>query len=49
MEESLIQTYYLNVEGEIEGLRCPKCGLCYMTEEIATGRLARAEKSVESK
>lgn len=49
LEEALINTFYLGMDGQIEGLNCPKCGASYIMEDIATGKLARAEKSVEEK
>lgn len=49
MEEALINISYLGVDGQIEGLKCPKCGASYITEDIATGKLARGEKLIEEK
>ncbi len=49
MEEDLINVFYLGVDGQIEGLKCPECGDCYIMEDKATGKLLRAEKSVEEK
>jgi hypothetical protein len=49
MEEALINISYLGVDGQIEGLKCPKCDASYITEDIATGKLARGEKLIEEK
>jgi hypothetical protein len=49
MEEALLSVYYLGVYGTIEGIRCPKCRTCYVPEDIAIGKLARAERSIEEK
>lgn len=47
--ETEIRLVYLEVEGTQEGLMCPKCGVKYITEEVAVGKLARGEKMIEEK
>lgn len=49
MIETEIKLVYLEVEATVEGLMCPKCGVKYITEEVAIKKLARGEKMVEEK
>lgn len=48
-ERTEVKLVYMDIDGKSEGLRCPKCGATYITEEIATDKLARAEKMIEQK
>ena len=32
MEETELKLVYLEVDGKIEGLKCPKCGASYVAE-----------------
>ena len=49
MEAAEIKLVYMEIEAKGEGLRCPKCGASYITEEIAIEKMARAEKMIEQK
>ena len=49
MEPSELQMVYLEVDGTTEGIKCPQCGASYVTEDVATDKLARAEKMIEEK
>ena len=49
MEETEIELVYMEINGKGEGLRCPKCGVGYITEEIAVDKIARTEKMIEEK
>jgi DNA-directed RNA polymerase subunit RPC12/RpoP len=40
---------YLEGNFEVELLRCPKCGMVLLTEELATGKMLEVEKSLEDK
>ena len=49
MEETEIELVYMEIEGKQAGLRCPKCGVSYITEEIAVDKMVRGEKMIEEK
>jgi RNase P subunit RPR2 len=40
---------YLGAEFPIELLRCPKCGLVHVPEELATGKMLQVEQALEDK
>lgn len=40
---------YLGHEMYHDILRCPKCGLVYLPEELVTGKMADVEKKLEEK
>ena len=49
MEETEVPMEYLDIDGETEGLECPKCGVRYILEDIAMTKVAKAEKMIENK
>jgi uncharacterized OB-fold protein len=54
MAETEVTLIYLSHDDfhrdfNFKGLRCPKCGVIYIPEEMATGRLATAEGIAEGK
>lgn len=40
---------YLKHEFYVEVPRCPVCGQAYVSEELANGRMANVERSLEDK
>ena len=40
---------YLGNEFEIELWKCPGCGVVYVPESLATGRMLRVEQALEDK
>ncbi len=40
---------YLGNSFPVEVLRCPKCGLALIPEEMALGKMAEVEKTLEDK
>jgi RNase P subunit RPR2 len=40
---------YMGFDVSISLLRCPKCGLVYISEEDVRGRMAEAERELEGK
>ena len=40
---------YLGYEMYHELLRCPKCGLAYVPEDLAKGKIAQVEMALEDK
>jgi len=49
MDETEVSMEYLDIDGEAEGLECPKCSARYILEDIATTKVAKAEKMIENK
>jgi hypothetical protein len=49
LEQGKIQVAYMGSEFAVDLLRCPKCGIVLIPEELATGRMAEAEKILEDK
>jgi hypothetical protein len=46
---SQVNVAYLGSAYPVELLRCPQCGLTLVTEELATGKMAEVEKTLEDK
>ena len=40
---------YLNSSFPVDLYRCPKCGLVYIPEDLALGKMEMAEKALEDK
>ena len=40
---------YMGAKFPIELLRCPGCGLVYVPESLATGKMEQVEQSLEDK
>ena len=49
LEVSKITVSYLGSSYPVELLCCPKCGLTLVTEDLALGRMADVEKTLEDK
>ncbi len=49
LEMGKVTVSYLNSAFPVDLLRCPRCGLALVPEELATGRMAEVEKSLEDK
>jgi YgiT-type zinc finger domain-containing protein len=49
MVEQDVDMAYMEVEAAVEGIKCPKCGVAYLTEETVTEKVAKAEELLESK
>ncbi|OPY67961.1 MAG: hypothetical protein A4E57_02012 [Syntrophorhabdaceae bacterium PtaU1.Bin034] len=49
MEPAKVQVTYLGNSFMIDVLRCPRCRLVLVTEDIAVGKMAEAEKVLEDK
>jgi len=48
MEEATLRVRYLEMTQYLPGLKCPKCGVAYLTEQFAQ-LLREGEESVEPK
>lgn len=44
-----VQLLYLHAGFPVELPACPKCGMIYISEELAMGRVLHVEKSLEDK
>jgi hypothetical protein len=40
---------YLESSFPVELLRCPQCGLVYIPEDLAVGKMLQVEKTLEDK
>jgi len=40
---------YLGSSFPVELLKCPKCGIVFVPEDLATGKMDQVEKSLEDK
>ena len=49
MKEEELTVIYLEIDAPIQGIKCPKCGVSYITEEVAIGALAQGELQIEQK
>ncbi|MBN1811774.1 MAG: hypothetical protein JXA14_08055 [Anaerolineae bacterium] len=49
LEAGKVTVSYLDSAFPVELLHCPKCGLALVSEELATGRMAEVEKTLEDK
>ena len=49
MVDSNLRMAYLKKTSTIVGMKCPKCGISFIREEIVVGRIAKAEQMIEKK
>ncbi len=49
LEIGKVHVTYLISTFPAELLKCPKCGLIYVSEDLATGKMAEVEKNLEDK
>lgn len=49
LERAKTQLSYLGHEFTTEALRCPVCGQVFIPEELAAGRMAEVETTLEDK
>jgi ribosomal protein S27AE len=49
LELGKVNVGYLRSRFTVELPKCPKCGLVLIPEDLATGRMANAEKALEDK
>jgi predicted RNA-binding Zn-ribbon protein involved in translation (DUF1610 family) len=49
LQPGKVTVSYLNNAYPVEMLRCPRCGLTWVPEEIALGKMAEVEKILEDK
>jgi len=44
-----VDVSYLNSSYQVDLLHCPKCGMVFVSEDLAVGKMAELEKSLEDK
>lgn len=49
MEKGKVTITYLGSSFPVELLRCPQCGLVYIPEDLAVGKMLQVEKTLEDK
>lgn len=49
LENVLVKVKYLSGNFEVELLKCPKCGMVLITEDLALGKMLEVEKGLEDK
>ena len=49
MNETDIRISFMQLSQQIPGLKCPVCGECYLTEEIAMTTVKEAENLIYGK
>ncbi len=49
MAEADLTMMYLDITQPIVGIRCPKCGLSFLTEETVTTKVHKGEEMIEKK
>ncbi len=49
MESGRVTVQYMENAFPVELLRCPKCGLVFVPETLATGKMLEVEKALEDK
>ena len=49
LESGQVMVAYLDSAYPVELLKCPQCGLVLIPEELALGRMAEVEKTLEDK
>ncbi|HWR30016.1 MAG TPA: hypothetical protein VN631_09285 [Negativicutes bacterium] len=49
LESGKVTVQYMESAFPVELPRCPKCGLVYVPETLATGKMMEVEKALEDK
>jgi uncharacterized C2H2 Zn-finger protein len=49
MEPGKVTVSYMGSSFPVELLRCPRCGLVLITEDLALGKMLEVEKTLEDK
>ena len=49
LQPGKVTVSYLDNAYPVELLRCPRCGLTWVPEELALGKMAEVEKTLEDK
>ncbi|MCS7114474.1 MAG: hypothetical protein N0A00_03595 [Candidatus Bathyarchaeota archaeon] len=49
MKSASVTMEYKGISGAVEGMRCPKCGNSYLTEDVVKAKVLKAEKLIDAK
>jgi ribosomal protein S27AE len=49
LKRGLVKASYLGNDFEVEELKCSKCGLVLITEDLALGKMFEVEQNLEDK
>jgi hypothetical protein len=49
LEAASVEVAYLGSKYPVELPRCPQCGIAFIPEELATGKMAQIEQLLEDK
>lgn len=49
LEKGKVEVAYMDSKFPVDLLRCPKCGLVYIPEELVTGKMQEVERALEDK
>ena len=49
LELKKVNVHYLGGSFEVEMLKCPECGIVFVGEELALGKMLEVEKGLEDK
>lgn len=49
LEMKKTSVIYLDADFQVELPKCPKCGMVYIDEELARGKILEVEKALEDK
>lgn len=49
LEMKKTSVLYLDADFQVELLQCPKCGMVFIDEELARGKILEVEKALEDK
>lgn len=49
LEKKVVKVTYLSGNFQVELLKCPKCGMVLVTEDLALGKMLEVEKNLEDK
>ena len=49
MKEKDLEASYMDIIRFVKGLKCPRCGATYLTEEYAVEVVAKGEEQLEAK
>lgn len=49
MKSASVTMEYKKISGAVEGMRCPKCGVSYLMEDVVKAKVLKAEKLIDAK
>ena len=49
MQDAEVTLTYMQLSQNVPGLKCPKCGVEYLTERVVLGIVRAAEQALEQK